>query len=129
MDSVTAIANLAVNISLSGLENGTYWLYARDETGNISDPKAFTITSVGNDNTFAFHVKIFPNPAKFLLSIETELPELHTVEITSLNGHLIYSQNFDGSTLQIDLSTFQKGVYFITLRSKNFEMTEKIIKM
>jgi len=30
--------------------------------------------------------------------------------------------------MQIDLSTFSKGIYFITIRSEDYMKTEKIIK-
>jgi len=35
----------------------------------------------------------------------------------------------EGTVHQIDLSSFKKGVYFITIRSKEYVTTEKIIKL
>jgi hypothetical protein len=35
----------------------------------------------------------------------------------------------EGKSHQIDLSSFQKGVYFITIRSKDFVTTRKVIKL
>ena len=35
----------------------------------------------------------------------------------------------EGPTHQLDLSSFQKGVYFITIRSNDFVRTRKIIKI
>jgi hypothetical protein len=35
----------------------------------------------------------------------------------------------EGTTQQLDLSSFQSGVYFITIRSKDFVTTRKIIKL
>jgi hypothetical protein len=46
-----------------------------------------------------------------------------------MNGQLIYSTKMKGTTLQIDLSPFQKGVYFITIRSEDFVTTRKVIKL
>ena len=53
----------------------------------------------------------------------------HTIEIHSLNGQLIYSTRMEVSSHQIDLSSFQKGVYFITVSSTDYVITEKIIKL
>jgi hypothetical protein len=53
----------------------------------------------------------------------------NTVEITSLNGQVLYSTWMEGLTLQIDLYSFQKGVYFITVRSRDQVWREKIIKL
>ncbi len=42
---------------------------------------------------------------------------------------MIHRTEMEGTSHQIDLSTFQKGVYFITIRSKDFATTRKIIKL
>jgi len=73
-------------------------------------------------------VNIYPNPTNDLLTIETSQPGQHFIEITSLNGQLLYNDRMEGPTHQIDLSSFEKGVYFITVRSRNQVWTEKIIK-
>ena len=129
IDSVTAVANSPSNVSLSGLDNGQYWLYARDGTGNISEPKAFTIMGVGIDNKLADQIRLFPNPTNNLIIIETNKVGQYKIELNSINGQLLYSDKIDGPTHQIDLSSFQKGVYFITIRSKDFVKIEKIIKL
>jgi hypothetical protein len=74
-------------------------------------------------------MQIYPNPTNDILTIETSVPALHTIEITSLNGQLLYSDKIEGSSHQIDLSSFQKGLYFITIRSRDYVRTEKIIKL
>jgi hypothetical protein len=129
IDSVSARANTPVGISLFGLENGVYWLYARDSTGNISEPEAFTIIGVGILNTYSEQIKIYPNPTNTTLSIVTGDSDLHSIEINSLNGQLMYSGEMEGITHQIDLSSFTEGVYFITIRSKEIVTTRKIIKL
>jgi hypothetical protein len=72
---------------------------------------------------------IYPNPIVDLLTIKTDFPESHFIEITSLNGQLMLSREVEGTSYQIDLSAFLKGVYFITIRSKDFVATRKIIKL
>jgi hypothetical protein len=126
IDSVEALANTPVIISLSGMNNGVYWLYASDTAGNISEPEAFTII-VGIDQTRDNSYRIYPNPTKNYVTIETEQPDYRSIDITSLNGQLIYNISMEGTSQQIDLSTFNKGVYIITIRSKNNVTTEKII--
>lgn len=128
IDSVIAVANDSVNIPLSEIPNGTYWLYARDYSGNISEPEAFTIMGVGIETGDAKDIKIFPNPTNTLLTIETGRSEKNHINITSLNGQLISVLEFAGPIYQLDLSSFQKGIYFLTLRSKDFKTTRKIVK-
>jgi hypothetical protein len=72
---------------------------------------------------------VYPNPTKTLLNIETRVSETHYIEITYMNGQLIFSMEMEGSHHQLDLSSFQKGVYFITIKSKDIVTTRKIIKL
>jgi hypothetical protein len=64
-----------------------------------------------------------------ILHIKTSILERFDIEIASLNGQLIHSSELEGPNHQLDLSSFKKGVYFITIRSKDFVTTEKIIKL
>jgi hypothetical protein len=72
---------------------------------------------------------MYPNPANNLLTVEVAGSDLYSINITSMNGQLIYSTNMEGPTHQIDLSSFQKGVYYISIRSNDFVTIRKIIKL
>lgn len=74
-------------------------------------------------------VNIFPNPANDYLTIESLDKGLTLIEINSINGRKIYSGKMEGGSQQIDLSSFEKGVYFITIQSEGFVRTEKFIKL
>jgi len=129
IDSALAVANSPVSVSLSGLDNGLYWLYACDSTGNISDPKDITIMGVAIDKVFSDQLRIFPNPTYDLTTIQTKEFGQYTISLNSMNGQLVFSIRMEGTTQQVDLSAFQKGIYFITIRSKDFVTTRKIIKL
>jgi len=64
-----------------------------------------------------------------LLTIKVEQAGYFSIEITTLNGQLIYTAEAEETTNPIDLSSFQKGIYIITIKSKDFVTTEKIIKL
>ena len=49
--------------------------------------------------------------------------------VTSTNGQVIHSSTMEGNAHQIDLSSLQSGVYIITISSKDFVETRKIIKL
>jgi hypothetical protein len=73
-------------------------------------------------------LSLYPNPNNDLLTIETNQPGQYSIKISSLNGQLLYTDRMEGPTHQIDLSSFQKGLYLITVRSRDYLRTEKIIK-
>lgn len=72
---------------------------------------------------------IYPNPTSAVLTIEAEIAGKCSIEITSPVGQLISYKMMEGTSHQIDLSSFRKGIYFITVRSKDFVKTEKVIKL
>jgi hypothetical protein len=74
-------------------------------------------------------INVYPNPAKDIFHIELKDKGEYLIDISSINGQFMHSEKLQGTSHQIDLSSFQKGVYFITIRSKDFVTTEKIIKL
>lgn len=84
---------------------------------------------VSVDLTSSEKLNVFPNPSKDLISITLEHPGEYSMFITTLNGQLIYSALMEGPSHQIDLSSFQKGVYLLTLKSVDFVATGKIVKL
>jgi hypothetical protein len=84
----------------------------------------------GNQSYYqALDFSFYPNPAKDFLIIETGQPEHLLVRITSVNGQLIHSSEMEGTTHQLDISSFRKGIYFISIRSKDFIKTDKIMQL
>ena len=88
-------------------------------------PSAVHISDIDN----AGLVNIYPNPVNSFLTIETGISGLYDIEISSLNGRLLYQSEYGEPAIQIDLSSFDSGVYFITIRSKDFVTTRKITKL
>ena len=46
-----------------------------------------------------------------------------------MNGRFIYRTEIKGISIQVDLSSYPTGVYFITIRSKGHVSTKKLIKL
>ena len=98
-------------------DSTSYFLNPNQPAGNIwnrSIPEEF---------------KLYPNPVSDILTIESTASRIELIEIALLNGRIIFSDEINDSLLQIDVSSFRKGVYFITIRSKDFVTTRKIIKL
>lgn len=72
---------------------------------------------------------IYPNPVNDILSVETNIQGQHIIELYLLGGQLIFSTKMKGPILQINLSTFRKGVYLIRVRSRDQVWTEKIARL
>ena len=72
---------------------------------------------------------IYPNPIKNLFTIETGIPGIYNIDITSINGQLLLKKVMVGTNGELDFSQFKSGVYIVTVRSKDFVTTKKIIKL
>jgi hypothetical protein len=74
-------------------------------------------------------VKLFPNPVTDVLTVQPNKPCRAQIKITSLSGQQVYSSEMEGTSINLDLSSLQKGIYLITIRSKDFVTTRKFIKL
>ncbi len=98
------------------------------DIGMDSGALAFRIegTEVANvlDNKL-FKIEITPNPVKNNFNIVSNL-DVKKVEIFSILGKLIYSENYTSN--QIDISKLEKGVYLVNIDTENGTIVKKMIK-
>ena len=127
IDSQTVHADQEVRFSTDNLSAGSYMLYGYDHYGIVSKVSVIQHTHI--EDVRSYLTRIYPNPANDLLTIQTENITEYSIEISSLSAQLIFSIEARGSVQHLDLSPFRKGVYFITIRSKDFVTTKKIVKL
>jgi hypothetical protein len=71
-------------------------------------------------------ILIFPNPAKDILNISS--PEkIESLEIFNGNGLCVFNKNPQKLELQISISDFSSGLYWIMLKTENQVFTKKVI--
>lgn len=73
------------------------------------------------------NIKVYPVPAKDYLTIEPGLLTDYSISLCSVTGAVLFTGRYEGSA-QIDLSGFSRGVYLLTIHSKSFTTTKKILK-
>lgn len=128
--SIQAPANTEVSFSTDELGNKMYWIYGYDEYGIIAGPRAVKLVNPSDiAEVYSPVLNIYPNPTYDIIYICSDFGTLCEVDITSLNGQFVFRGEIEGTTNQIDLSSFRSGVYFITIRSKEFVTTRKIVKL
>ena len=111
------------------LKKGSYSIYAFDNYGIVTGPVDVQVTPVGISSNQLPEISLYPNPSNGIVTIRLNRQDIYDISITSINGQLLHSAVMEGTTHQIDLSSFKKGVYLITIRSKDFVTTRKIIKL
>lgn len=73
------------------------------------------------------NISLYPNPVVDELNIDTSSDiMISTIEITDVNGRLIYVQKNDNKKIQVD--NLKEGVYFVKIKTESFDYVAKIIK-
>lgn len=97
-----------------------------EEDYTITKEAFINVSVVGLAESNAPSFKCYPNPANNVLNIQSE-EVLSSIKMYNIGGQLIYEDLTCKTKLQsIDISSFEKGVYFIELRS---ELNASIIKL
>ena len=111
------------------------------------DEKILSIDSYGLNNTFGvgengfvifndnnlgipeqgMEVKIYPNPASDLISLELDNETATFLKIYDQLGALIYKTSINGNKT-IDISQYKAGVYTLKLESRTHTVIEKFVK-
>ena len=75
------------------------------------------------------YLNIFPNPATNNLSIETN-EEITEVSIYNIIGVSVYNEQCTMNNLQLDIniSDFNSGVYFVKVKTNNTEIVKRFVK-
>lgn len=58
---------------------------------------------------------IYPNPVSDQLKVSFNQSSLKKINITNLSGQIIFSEEINGADYNIDVSSFDSGIYFLTI--------------
>ena len=108
---------------ITGLTAGTYTISILDGQGCV-DTETFTVNSqVGIKEISNSEVTVYPNPTSNKITIEVEGDFTYT--LTTINGVVLENGNATNKKT-IDLSTYTKGIYFVSINEST--STVKVIK-
>ncbi|MCB9173290.1 MAG: T9SS type A sorting domain-containing protein [Flavobacteriales bacterium] len=97
--------------------------------GNRPIGKLIEIQTVGIEDFELFNESIYPNPVSTHLNI-TNLSTLEEIELNIIDnlGRLIDSFKSRENNIIINVASYNPGLYFISIKKKNYLKTIKIIK-
>ena len=87
-----------------------------DENGSSIDIK---------ENEFQFN--IFPNPSSSKIYISQNYLKYASIEIKNTLGQTLLTESMSNETKLIDLSSFNDGIYFISIFNDNHSTTKRLI--
>lgn len=112
----TQVADITGDSSLEFIWAGAANTLAYQQLENLNIEEAKT-----------FEIKIFPNPVKDQLKIISSTAKEAEIEIYGILGDKLRQEKLQ-FPIELSLSDFEKGIYFLVIRSEKSEYIEKIIK-
>ncbi len=94
--------------------------------GNKVDLDITIDPNAANLNYLSKDIVISPNPTSDLLSVSGN-EKITNIQILTMNGQVVYSNDFDSNNANVNVSNLEKGMYLISITSENETRTEKIV--
>ncbi len=120
--------DIDVTIDAGGLVSDSYigkFLVRNNDPTNELEEVSVTLgvtVGVGENGENEF-VAIYPNPASTVLRINSN-GDVTSVRLVNTIGQVVYNNN---NASDIDISSYDKGVYFISVDTKNGTTTQKVL--
>ncbi len=73
-------------------------------------------------------IKLYPNPNNGTFNIEWNNGASKFARVTDISGREVYSTNSNLNTINVDLSNFSNGVYFVKIESNGVSETIRVVK-
>lgn len=89
-----------------------------------SSPSLWDDSILSTNETSSFNsLKTYPNPTSNTISIENT--DIETIKVFNLNGKLILTKN---NTNKINVESLSKGIYLLSIKTKNGFYSSKFVK-
>ena len=89
-------------------------------------PAAWVLCTAINDVENS-QFNVYPNPTNGLFTIELDGNSKYVVSVKNVLGQTVFTTTTNGMNTNIDLSSFDKGIYTVELKDENAIYTEKVI--
>lgn len=95
---------------VEGMENSNTTV-----TTGFNQPVRITITNLGEDELFP-GFSVFPNPTKHWIHFSNNDRHALHIQLLSLDGQVLISEDGEGLSNAIDISTFVNGTYLMAIK-------------
>lgn len=96
----------------------------------LTASKEEALTSPVDPEEYSLIKKIYPNPVKARLTIETEQAGDYTYEIINMSGNTLKTGHFKASNIQVDVADLVGGIYLLRLYNHDESLVDvtRIVK-
>jgi len=90
------------------------------------DPASASVTPAGLENLKS-NISIYPNPSNGIFAIELDITSEYDVTVYNALGQRVHEFSSNSMIMQVDLSSFDKGMYTLEIEAENITYCENII--
>ena len=123
--------NFIVHIGFNRTNDGLRDLFVGNYAGGLAFFNSTNVNQVGVKELFTEeNVTVFPNPAsdKITIAIKDNSYQELAIRCYDVIGKVVFERNTFNKLIDIDVSQFSKGVYFIQLQSKDSKQFKAVTK-
>jgi hypothetical protein len=120
---------MATDTFHQALNNGEYFVEVTDSFGCSNTSDTVTVTGIGIEEVADDVFNIYPNPTSGNITIELGTSEIEGIAVYNVVGEQLLSKfvNPQETRLELDISAFAEGVYYIRLTSKEDKYLRRLI--
>ena len=106
-----------------------------DTIQGYMNPRVMRVLEIGNWEALSVNevkktneiFSVYPNPANTQVTVLSKAGNVNNVVIYDVTGRVVYTQNANVTTLNVNISNLPKGVYVINVSTEKGENVEKLI--
>jgi hypothetical protein len=124
-------SNIFSIISVEYNDAGTYTCVVTDDCGETeTNPITLEVRRpAGIEDEFSGQTELYPNPTFGVLHIN--VPEEITdyqLDVYNTNGKIVFTKNHLNNSITLNLENIPKGLYYISIKSTLYQLTQPFIK-
>ena len=120
--------NGATSFQYNATENGNYQVEAINNNGCVVLSEFYNINSIDIKESALGRFMVYPNPTSSNATIQVPFAEEFNMEVTNVLGEIVLSQKLVNTETVLQISEFNKGIYFINLYNEKGNQTLRFVK-
>ena len=93
-----------------------------------SETFGFELIGVSVEESLSEDVEIYPNPARDFVKLSAISCQLSAIRVYNYLGILIEEIEINSDEVEINVSEYNSGIYFISIQTENGNLIKKFIK-
>ena len=116
----------ATSQTFTATANGTYAVIVTNSGGCSDTSDCVVIDNVGLEEFESTSVQVFPNPTENFVTISMTFNQAKLV-MTDAHGKTVYTGEITNGE-QVNLASYEDGVYFLSIETENGKVLKRIVK-